>query len=153
MAESLEVDDLDYPDIPVLFGRYLVLSGLVQELELEAAIIAQHELNSSFALAALEQGLLGHADLLRCREHQRGQGLTFEEAVRSLEALAPADIDRIKARMEQGRLRIGDVLLARGALGKEQLGQALRAYQTNQSGNWPYWGVLGAGGKDRRISA
>lgn len=133
MAEFPDDDAFDLPYTPIFFGRFLVLKGYVSDRELEAAIAVQDELNHSFLGAILEQGLISHKDFMRCREYQRSHAVTFEEAVKALELLSPEGIERVKEDMQQYDFRIGDILVRRGALGPEQLEQALKAYESEHS--------------------
>lgn len=133
MARLFNAENTGCLDTPILFGRYLVLGGLITEPEMAAAVAAQDELNGSFAVAALEQGELSVEDFLRCRENQRQKGMLFWEAALELGVLTEDAIERVQRRMQAERMRIGDVLVARGALPAEHLRDALRAYETIRS--------------------
>jgi hypothetical protein len=137
MARLFNAENTGCLDTPILFGRYLVLGGLITEPEMAAAAAAQVELNGSFAVAALEQGALGLEDFLRCREYQRQKGMLFQEAALELGVLTQDAIEQAQQRMQAERMRIGDILVARGALPAEHLRDALRAYETLRSMSYP----------------
>ncbi len=133
MARLFNAESTGCLDTPILFGRYLVLGGLITEPEMSAAAAAQDELNGSFAVAALEQGALGLEDFLRCREHQRQKGTLFQEAALELGVLTQDAVEQVQRRMDAERMRIGDILVARSSLPSDHLRDALRAYETLRS--------------------
>ncbi len=122
----------DLLDVPVLFGRFLILNGLLTETDIAEAVRVQQDLNAGPLLAFLEQGLLSCDEVRRVRAHQRERMVTFCEAMSALRILDPAVCAAALEAAARERVRLGDVLVAQGRITRAALDEALLRHQRHQ---------------------
>jgi hypothetical protein len=117
-------------NIPLLFGRFLVLKGLITDEELQDAITVQLELNhyQCDAYLLLEEGLLNLEDLQRSRDYQREKGRTLHEALLDLRLIETSALEFLQ-HAERPQLRLGEILVRRGSLSQQALHKALADFQ------------------------
>ena len=92
---------LALPDIPLLFGRYLVLRGFITEADLTEALDFQNDIRGTLACAALEAETISLREYIHCREYQRSHAVIFEQAATTLGYL---DEDRLIALLHESDL-------------------------------------------------
>lgn len=114
-------DDPSELKIPLLFGRFLVHSGVIGEKDLEHALEVQLELNHQIGCAALESGVISLAEWQECRRHQREHAMTFVETVSALGLLDKDGHQRLRDIVIGSHLHLEEVLVKRGALQTQQL--------------------------------
>jgi hypothetical protein len=124
-----DCEDSSALDVPLFFGRFLVTTGLLDEKDLETALIAQRDLSDCFLCSALEIGLITVQDFAKCRTYQREKFGTAEEALRHIANLTDTDMTHLKAFMADMHVPVGEMLTKRGLLTPEKLEQALQDYE------------------------
>jgi hypothetical protein len=122
----------DLLDVPVLFGRFLILTGLLTETDIAEAVRVQQDLNAGPLFSLLERGLLSCDEVRRVRAHQRERMITFCEAMSALRILAPTDCAAAMEAAARERIRLGDVLVAQGKITRAALEEALLRHQRHQ---------------------
>lgn len=125
-------DPIDSLDVPILFGRFLILSGLVTEDDMVVAAAVQRDLNASPLLTLLEQGILTVDALGRARRYQREHMVPFCQATEALGIMSAQDCAAALDAAAGHRMQIGDVLVRQGKISREQLEAALRQHRRHQ---------------------
>jgi hypothetical protein len=117
-------------DIPLLFGRFLALKGLITDEELRDAITIQLQLNHYHcdAYLLLGKGLLDLEDVQRCRDYQMEKGRTLHEALLDLKLIETSALEFLQ-HAERPQLRLGEILVRRGSLSQQELQKALADFQ------------------------
>jgi hypothetical protein len=126
--EIFEDQDLSDLSVPILFGRFLVRIGEIDQEALDRALRVQGELNHQLGCAALEAGVLAPEVWLQCRRHQREHALTFLEAASVLGVLNEPGIRHLTALMAETHLQLGEILVRQGSLEPQRLASLLRAF-------------------------
>lgn len=124
---------LDVLDVPLLFGRFLVLNRILSEADIDAAVRVQKEINANAIFSLIEHGVLSVEDMGRAWRHQRECMVSFRAA---LEALHILDADGCAAAfelVEAQRMRLGEVLVKQGRITREKLTEALEQHRVHQS--------------------
>lgn len=127
-------DDEDLSDlsIPILFGRFLVHEGVIDEDSLERALRVQSELNHQVGCVALEAGVVMPDVWLECRRFQREHAVTFLEAASALGVLGEPGFRRLIAVMAESHLYLGEILVRQGSLQPEHLASLIKAFSENR---------------------
>jgi hypothetical protein len=113
----------------IVFGRFLVRRGLLGERELSEAVRIQTEVNRHYGITALEAGLIGLDDFRRGLAYQRDHGVTFRTALLALHLATEQSIGAFDAAVRARRLRLGEILVRRGALSEQVVNQALGQFR------------------------
>ena len=129
LAES-EMHDL--PDVPLLFGRFLVLSGHLPEPDVVAALRVQRDLNALSAFTLIEQGLLSLEEIGRLWDCQRRELVSFDEAMRRQGLPAGADRETVLQALRGQHLPLGEILVRQGKLNREELSLLLKDHEHHQ---------------------
>ncbi|EXJ14078.1 hypothetical protein [Imhoffiella purpurea] len=130
-------DMFDSLDVPILFGRYLVLMGLVREKDIAEAASVQRELNASPLFHLVERGILSMDQIMRARQYQREHMVTFCQASRTLGIMSEEGCAAMLETAAKQRIQIGDILVKQGKLSGEQLAEALSKHQEHQESRNP----------------
>lgn len=117
------------PSVSELFGRYLVRGEKISEDEFEEALRIQSEINRSFASKALEGDFVTIEQFKEARMLQRRKGILFSKALIELGYANQAKINAIENTFSQERINIGELLIKRGSLSKEDLDEALEKFK------------------------
>jgi len=123
---------VDTLDIPILFGRFLVLTGLVKEEDIAEAAAVQRDLNASPLFHLVEQGILSMEEIMRARQYQREQMVTFCQATRALDIMSEEDCAAMLDRTAKQRFQLGDILVKQGKISEAQLAEALNRHRRHQ---------------------
>lgn len=126
-----DADLISIPDIPLLFGRYLVLQGLISEADLSHALDFQNDMCGSLACAALESEVLTLLEYRQCREYQRTHCVIFEQAVTTLGYIDEPQLLNLRLRLQRNRVPLGEVLVKQGKLRPHQLTELLADFAKN----------------------
>ncbi|NJD07624.1 MAG: hypothetical protein FIA97_14170 [Methylococcaceae bacterium] len=118
-------------EIPLLFGRYLVLRGAISEADLAFALDFQKDLLGNLACTALETEMIGLPEWLRCREYQRNHGVVFEQAATALGYVDDRQVAALYRQLDQNRVPVGEVLVKQGKLTAQQLAELLGNFEKN----------------------
>ena len=113
---------------PLLFGVFLVSEGYVRQAQVDVALRAQMDLAGTHACTALRLGLISADELRACHEAQSERGLSAGEALEALGILPRAQVHAVDVEMETAQLRIGEILVRRGALTSDQLRETLQRH-------------------------
>lgn len=124
---------IDSLDIPVLFGRFLVIKGLLSEADIARASVVQRDLNATAFFVLIEQEILSIDEFSKTRAYQREHMVTFGEALRATGVLTEKDCLAALRLVDSQRMRLGEVLLQQGKLTREELDDALMRHRDRQS--------------------
>ncbi|RJQ18071.1 MAG: hypothetical protein C4560_07785 [Nitrospiraceae bacterium] len=116
-------------DNPILFGRFLVREGKISEKELLEVSKIQTEINRSFAVVALEGGFIGPEDFKAAIAYQRQKGIRFRDALTELKIADDETVGKIDKAQKDNAVRLGELLVKRGAITEEGLGDALNDFK------------------------
>ncbi|MBK1717939.1 hypothetical protein CKO27_09840 [Thiocystis violacea] len=124
--------EMDFPDVPLLFGRFLVLGGFLTEADITGAIRVQRDLSATAMFVLVEQGLFSLEEIERLRACQRDAMVTLREAARRLRLPASGDLDAALDLVARQHARLGEVLVKQGKITRETLAAALEQHQRHQ---------------------
>ncbi len=116
-------------DIPILFGRFLIKKGKVSKEALDEAIKVQAEINRSFAAVAIEGNFIGIDDFRKALNYQRQKGLRFRESLLELKIADEETLHEIDKSFKSTTIKLGELLVKRGSLLKEDLEAALKEFK------------------------
>ncbi len=116
-------------DVPVVFGRFLVLHDNLSEAEIAQAARVQKELNSYSLFRLIELGTLTIEDVTRARAYQWKHMATFCEAVDALGILALNDCTAALKVLAQQNIPLGEVLVRQGKMTPKALANALEKHR------------------------
>lgn len=111
-----------------LFGEYLTERGLVTEEDLTAAILQQIAALPTIPEILFQFQLMSHANILRALKFQSQQKIEFKRSCEILGLWDFAFEGRIKEELNRVRVPIGEMLVLRQRLSREQLNRALTEY-------------------------
>lgn len=122
-----------------LFGEYLVQKKLISEDDLAAAVVAQVAALPSLPEVLLEHHLLDSKTLLAAMKQQMLAGTDFRRACVDLGVWSTELERKAQAVLDGRRQPLGEILVSRGAITRDQMLKALQEYFTerDQSGNPP----------------
>ncbi len=133
-ATPADAGESDFPDVPLLFGRFLVLSGVLTEADIAEAIRVQRDLNATAMFALIEHGILSLEEIQRIRAYQRDAMISLPEALRHLglpsDGRSTAALDLVARQ----HVRLGEVLVKQGKITYAALHAALHSHQRHQEG-------------------
>lgn len=132
---GLEEEGMEFPDVPLLFGRFLVLGGILGESDIAEAIMVQRDLNATAMFVLVEQGFYSLEEILSVRACQHEAMVGFKEASRRLGLPANADLDEAIELARGQHVRLGEVLVRQGKITREVLASALEWHRTHQEGS------------------
>lgn len=134
----MEKDVLECLDVPVLFGRFLVLSGLLTEADIAEAVRVQKDLNAYPLFRLIEQGVLSIDDVMRARAYQWARMMTFCQAQDALGLMTLDECAAALKAVSQQNIPLGEILVKQGRITSEALANALekhRQYQDHRVGD------------------
>lgn len=120
-------------EIPILFGRFLVREGIISKEVLSEATKVQAEINKSFAVLALEGDFITLDAFKKAIAYQREKGIIFREALAQLQLADEDTLEKIDAAIKGKRVRLGEILVTKGAMKEEDLEKALTAFKEKES--------------------
>ena len=129
------LDVLDVLDVPVLFGRFLVLNDILSEADIVQAARVQKELNSYSLFRLIELGTLTIEDVTRARAYQWKHMATFCEAADALGILALNDCIAALKVLAQQNIPLGEVLVRQGKMTPKALANALEKHRLSCENN------------------
>ncbi len=115
--------------ISELFGRYLVRGEKITEEELDEALRVQSEINKSFASKAIEGDFITIDQFKEARLLQRKKGILFRTALLELEYTDEEKLNDIEQAFSHERIKLGDLLVKRNMISKEELASALEKFK------------------------
>ncbi len=115
--------------IPILFGRFLVREGKISEQDLRQLVQVQSELNSSYALAAIEGEFITIDEFKKTRSFQREKLINFRDALKELQIADDEKLAGIDESISSNNVRIGELLVQKGILSDEELKQVLADFK------------------------
>lgn len=130
MSDNADSEIQATGDIPLLFGSFLMRESFVSYDELADALSVQSEVNQSFLATALLEGFIDLDQFRQCAGLQREKGIGSLDAILELKILGQPEIAAVGEAMTRNRLLLGEVLVRRGSLTREQLDSALRLFKT-----------------------
>ena len=116
-----ESDAFELPDVPLLFGRFLVLGGHISESDIIEALRVQRDLNAMSALALIEQRLLSLEEIGRLWDCQRRELVSFEEAMDRQGLPAGTDPKTVLKALRGQSIPLGEILVGQGKISREIL--------------------------------
>lgn len=126
-------DAMEYLDVPVLFGRFLVLNGILTEKDIADATRVQKDLNASPLFRVVEKGLLSLDDVKRARAYQWEKMTTFCQAIDALKILLFDDCNALLNSANQQHIPLGEILVKQGKITPQELANALEKHRKHQS--------------------
>jgi hypothetical protein len=126
-------DAMAFLDVPVLFGRFLVLHDILSEAEIAQAARVQKELNAYPVFRLIEQGTLTIEDVTRARAYQWKHMATFCEAVDALRILALDDCTAAMKGLARQNIPLGEVLVRQGKMTPKALADALEKHRQSRA--------------------
>lgn len=131
VSES-DSDLFELPDVPLLFGRFLVLGGHISESDIIEALRVQRDLSAMSALALIEQRLLSLEEIGRLWDCQRRELVSFEEAMRRQGLPSGTDYEAVMQALRQQRSPLGEILVGQGKISREALITLLEQHARHQ---------------------
>jgi hypothetical protein len=131
--EAAEPDALELPDIPLLFGRFLVLVGHLAESDVVEALRVQRDLSAMSAFVLIEQGLLSLEEIRRLWDCQRRELVSFDEAMRRQGLPAGAERAAVLQSLRGQRIPLGEILVRQGKISREALSVLLSQHERHQN--------------------
>lgn len=125
-------DAMAFLDVPVLFGRFLVLNDILSEAEIAQAARVQKELNAYPVFRLIEQRTLTFEDVTRARAYQWKHMATFCEAVDALGILALDDCTTAMKVLARQNIPLGEVLVRQGKMTPQALADALEKHRQSR---------------------
>lgn len=129
MSDNADSEIQATGDIPLLFGSFLVRESFVSYDELADALSVQSEVNQSFLATALIEGFIDVDQFRQCTRLQREKGIGSLDSLLELGVLGEAEITAVGEAMARNRLLLGELLVRRGCLTREQLDSALLLFK------------------------
>lgn len=128
---------LDLPDVPLLFGRFLVLRGHLAESDVVAALRVQRDLSAMSAFALIERGLASLEEIGRLWDCQRRELVSLDEAMRRQGLPAGADREAVLKALRGQRVPLGEILVRQGKISRDALNLLLSEHQRHQRTHRP----------------
>ncbi|MBK1695184.1 hypothetical protein CKO09_10595 [Chromatium weissei] len=126
-------DAMEFLNVPVLFGRFLILNGILTEKDIADAVRVQKDLNANPLFRVIEKGLLSLDDVRRVRAYQWEKMTTFCQAVDALKIMLIGDCEMILKSANQQRIPLGELLVKQGKITPKVLANALEKHRKYQS--------------------
>ncbi|MBK1723157.1 hypothetical protein [Thiocystis violacea] len=123
---------MDFLDIPILFGRFLVIQGLLTDADVARASAVQKDLNATLCFVLIERGMLSVEDFGRVHAYQWEHMVAFEEALRAVGVLSEQACTAAVKLLDDQRIRLGEVLVGQGKITREALADALILHREHQ---------------------
>lgn len=120
----------------MLFGEYLVRSGIVSEEALKKAMEIQHQLRPKFGQLALERGWVDKKGIFQILSMQRktlNDGLLFGVIAQRLGLLIQEQVNELLLAQDEPISKIGEILMREGNLNRSQLVKSLMGFQQAKS--------------------
>lgn len=133
LEDLSESDAFELPDVPLLFGRFLVLGGHLSESDIIEALRVQRDLNAMSAFALIEQRLLSLEEIGRLWDCQRRELVSFQEAMRRQGLPSGTDHQAVAQTLRQQRTPLGEILVGQGKISREALSTLLEQHAHHQS--------------------
>ncbi|MBV5308727.1 hypothetical protein [Chromatium okenii] len=124
---------MEFLDVPVLFGRFLILNGILMERDIVEAVRVQKDLNASPLFRVVEKGLLSLEDVKRARAYQWEKMTTFCQAIDALKILPFDDCNALLKSANQQHIPLGEILVKQGKITLQELANALEQHRKHQS--------------------
>ena len=121
------------PDVPLLFGRYLVHQSVLTDEDVAEALMVQNDLCGNPAFVALERQIISQQQFIECRQYQLQHCVTFDVAARALNHLSIDVLQTLYEQTHRNRLPLGQILVKRGKLTAERLVDLLEDFKVNGS--------------------
>lgn len=128
----MSIDAMDSLDFPVLFGRFLVLSGLLTDDDIAEASALQKDLDATAFFILIERKILSIEDMTRALAYQRAHLVRFPEALSALKILPPARVAEAMRLAQSNRIRLGEILVMQGKISRQELEAALLRHRAHQ---------------------
>lgn len=118
---------------PRFFGQYLLERGRITSEQLVAALEQQKSVQTPIGMLALERSLLTVEQIKQILVEQKKTGLRFGEQAVALGMLTQPQVDELLQDQEVShRVRLGEVLVARGYLTLEVMEKELKEYKKEE---------------------
>lgn len=128
-----EPDAFELPDVPLLFGRFLVLGGHISESDIIEALRVQRDLNAMSAFALIERRMLSLEEIGRLWDCQRRELVSFQEAMRRQGLPSGTDHETVVQTLRQQRTPLGEILVEQGKISREALTALLEQHARHQN--------------------
>lgn len=113
----------------LLFGKYLVKKGVVNDRQLALGYQSLHQHNRTLGALAIGRGWLTHDQTDDINQQQVLSDRLFGEVALELELLTPKQVKELMLEQVRHRLSIGEMLLQLGYIKPNQLDHLLADYQ------------------------
>jgi len=110
------------------FGDYLIEKGLISIEERDEALSIQGAINFRLGMLANIEEVISIAQIINVLIEQKKSGKPFGVVARQLKLIDKKELDQLLKRQESLRMKIGEVLVALGCLGKDDLNAALKNF-------------------------
>lgn len=119
---------IEFLDVPVLFGRFLILSGILTESDVAQATRVQKDLNAHPLLRLIERGDLTIDQLKRARVYQQERMVTLCQALDALGIMGHEECSATLDSVGRENIPLGEVLVRQGRITPEALADALEKH-------------------------
>lgn len=118
----------------MVFGRFLVLSGVLSEEDIVAASRVQQDLNASAFFVLIEEGLLTVEAMSNVRAYQRDHMVSFADALVGVGVMSEGECAKALKRIAAAKVRLGEVLTGIGKISAAELEEALERHRAHRKG-------------------
>ncbi|MBF0565305.1 MAG: hypothetical protein HQK89_08685 [Nitrospirae bacterium] len=117
----------------LFFGEFLVKAGKISDDTLRRLLLVQSEINQDYAGIALETGSVNPFLLKKIIKYQRLRGVSLRDAIMELGLVDEETLRRLDDLHVKNRVKIGDLLIKRGIMDKNELDKLLMEYYSRIS--------------------
>lgn len=114
------------------FGQYLLEQGMINSGQLLEALEYQRSNNMRFGEYALKRGWITQQDLDRLVSAQKRMDKKIGELAVMFKILEPGEVTKLLFIQQNNNIMIGEALLEKGAITKEQLDEQLMRFMESQ---------------------
>lgn len=114
--------------VHMMFGRFLVMKGMITENDLDEALHVQSELNRSLAEELLEGDYLSLDGFKKAWHYQRENLVTLRDAIIALELMDAGTLEQVEINCSDKYIRLGELFVQKGAISEKDLKVLLREF-------------------------
>ena len=111
------------------FGEFLVNRGAITTRQALRALEIQRRTMNNLTLMSFTEEFLTDTEMERVLEHQIRTGDNFENALRNLKVLEPAELEQLDKRKKEFRIPLGEILVRQAVLDYRELQHWVRRFE------------------------